>query len=312
MPSSVVGLALAAAWLVIAVAVVESILRVVDGVTRVDSTAATSAALPLGPRGLAAFHVIGLCVPAQRTFEPRGAAETVNITVIGLCTAAAVMLIRTARRAIRMLAASHSFVRRLAVSEQLVGGDAQMPVLVVEDAFPVAMLVGIMSPKIIIARRFKDALTRAELQAVLGNEMAHHARRDNLTRFALECVPAVWSAHTEQLTGRWREASDVAADARLANGDSERAIALASALVKACRFSEMSSRRLPVSSSVCSGAPVASRVTRLLEDDLSPRASVRRRVRWVGVGAALAAVGVYPSALIVVHHASEWLLNGLP
>src|SRR5262249_22356047 len=145
MPSSVVGLALAAAWFVIAVSVVELILRVVDELAPVDSTPATIAVLALGPSVLAGFFVIGLFVPAQLTFEPRGAAETVNITVIGLCTAAAVMLIRTARRAIRMLAASHSFVRRLAVSEQLVGGDAPLPLLLLQDTFPTALHVGTTS-----------------------------------------------------------------------------------------------------------------------------------------------------------------------
>src|SRR5215813_7240553 len=115
MPSSLVGLALAAAWLVIAIAAVELILRVVDGLAPVDSTPATIAALAFAPCVLAAFVVIGMFVPAQLAFEPRGAAETLNITVIGLCTVAAVILIKAARRAVRMLAASQPFVQRLAV-----------------------------------------------------------------------------------------------------------------------------------------------------------------------------------------------------
>src|SRR5262249_39371791 len=155
MPSSLVGLALAAAWLVIAIAAVELILRVVDGLAPVDSTPATIAALAFAPCVLAAFVVIGMFVPAQLAFVPRcdderrGPAETLNITVIGLCTVAAVILIKAARRAVRMLAASQPFVQRLAVSEQLVSDDGHMPVLVVEDVFPIAMLVGIVSPKII-------------------------------------------------------------------------------------------------------------------------------------------------------------------
>ena len=312
-PSSVVGLALAAAWFVIALAAVESMLHVVGRLVVVNSTPAAIAALALGPTVLAGFFVIGLFVPAQLTWEPAGAAETLNITVIGLCAAAATMLMRTARRAVRMLAVSDRFVRRLAVSERLDSVHVRMPVLVVEDVFPVAMLVGIVSSKIVIARRFKEALVEAELEAVLAHEMAHHARRDNLMRFALECAPAVWSSQMNKWTGRWREASDITADVRVANDDPERAIALASALVKACRFMEDGSRLIPISSSIYSGAPIARRVIGLLEATSASRARASRRITaFVIVGAALAGVTIYPFALITVHRVSEWLLNGLP
>src|SRR5262249_26976208 len=62
-------------------------------------------------------------------------------------------------------------------------------------------VVKIVSPKIVVARLFKEALTDAELEVVLDHEMAHHARRDNLTRFALECAPAVWSPSEWLLNG---------------------------------------------------------------------------------------------------------------
>lgn len=212
MPSSVVELALAAAWFVIAIAAVELILHLADGLVQATSSSTTIAALALGPTILAGLFVIGVFVPAQFAFEPRGAAETLNVTVIGLCAVAVTMLTRTAHRAVRMLAASGRFVRRLAVSERLAGVHAPMPVLVVEDVFPAAMLVGVVSPTIVIARRFKEALTQAELEAVVAHELAHHARRDNLMRFALECAPTVWPrSRDNELTRRWKEESEGAA-----------------------------------------------------------------------------------------------------
>lgn len=245
MPSSLVGLALAVAWFVIAVAAIEAILRVVDGLAPENSTPATIAARALGPSVLAGFFVIGVFVPAQFILEPRGAVETLNFTVLSLCAVAATVLTRTARCAVRMLAACNRFACDLAVSERLASVNVPMPVLVVEDVFPVAMLVGLVSPQIVISRRFKETLTDA--------------------------------------------------------------------LLKACRFIEDFSRRPPISSCVYSGAPIARRVTRLLEARGESRARARGGITaWATVGAALAVVAIYPFAMITVHRASEWLLNGLP
>jgi len=98
-----------------------------------------------------------------------------------------------------------------------------------------------------------------------------------------------------------------------ANGESERAGALGSALLKACRFIEDRRHRIPISSSVYCGAPIARRATCLLLKYGVSRAKARSRTAWtIARAAAVVMVTIYPLALITVHRASEWLLNGLP
>lgn len=60
------------------------------------------------------------------------------------------------------------------------------------------------------------------------------------------------------------------------------------------------------------GAPVAERVGRLLASEELPVYGVSLRAWSICLAASMVVIALYPSALPVVHRATEWLLHGVP
>lgn len=314
MPPQVVGLALGVSWFVIAIALLELIAIVVRRLVSPNAHPNAVFALGIAP-GVGAFvFVVGFFIAAQRKLELPQAAESINLTVITLAVMAVSTLATTVFQARRALLSTRRLVSGwMRQARRLPTQGLPLPTFVIEDPFPLAVIVGVISPRILIARCLFDQLTVRELDAVLAHELAHHVGRDNLKRLALECSPTVWSRlNARSWATRWAEASERAADAAAAAGDPHVATALASALVKTSRLITQSRTGECMCSALHHGAPVAERVRRLLALEGPPERDVSVTLRFGMASAVLGCIVVYPSALPIVHRATEWLLHGLP
>ena len=103
---------------------------------------------------------------------------------------------------------------------------------------PGVSLAGIWRPRILIGSEALSALTPAELDVAISHEVAHRRSQDNLKRFLMFCAPDLfgWTRVARQLEERWQAEAECEADARAVRGDGQRAVVLASALVKVARL----------------------------------------------------------------------------
>jgi Zn-dependent protease with chaperone function len=191
---------------------------------------------------------------------------------------------------------------------------ASIVAFTIDAPAPLMALVGVLRPRLLVARTLLDALTAEELTASIAHEVGHWRAWDNLKRLAMRAAPDLLSTTStaRAIERRWSSASEHAADRRAA-ADAPARCALASALVKAARLTPS---MVPAAEPICtliSGGDIASRVERLLDDGAPAAPSGRRAALWIAaaIPAALLAAS-YTPALQLVHAATEVLVNRLP
>jgi Zn-dependent protease with chaperone function len=259
-----------------------------------------------------------LALPAFVAFEPENAGETPGVSLLLLACALAAPTAWGVRRALRAAASSLALQQRLLRDARPapVSGSVAPAHETASDS-PAVAVVGFLRPRLLISRRVRRLLTRAELLAVVAHENAHVLRRDNLRQWLLRAAPdwlGTWGPARE-LESAWAEAAEREADARAAPGP-EAALALASALVAVARLSlEAPPPALGVSALHSGSAEALRRRVLRLTD---ARAAARPRLRlagWLGL-----AVGTYgalaplarPESLASLHAVIEVLVRSLP
>jgi beta-lactamase regulating signal transducer with metallopeptidase domain len=135
---------------------------------------------------------------------------------------------------------------------------------VIEEPLPVVTVVGVVRPRLYIARPVLEGCSPAELAAIVSHETAHVEHRDNLKRLVLRSLPdwiglTPWAARTEQM---WSEATEDAADDRAAGQAS--APDLAAALLKVARLAAPTGSCITPASALYHGGDLARRIERLL------------------------------------------------
>ena len=218
--------------------------------------------LRLLPATAAGFFVAGLCAPSYFLLEPEGTTERIGpVCLIAALFGFAVCgsgLVRGALAALR----SAAYLRTCQ-----------------ETDAPVFLLAGVFPSRLIVSPRVREALTPDEFEAALRHEDAHGRARDNVKRLLIvispDVLPFVRGFHA--LDACWHRLAEWAADDSAVEGSPERALALASALV---RFERMRAGVpfLPLGTSLLSDAEhFRARVERLIGDgdgrsnDQSPR-----------------------------------------
>jgi len=194
-----------------------------------------------------------------------------------------------------------------------IGTAAAIPAYEVPLDTPMMALVGVLRPSLILTRGVVQALTAKELRAAVAHEIGHLRAFDNLKRLAMRAAPDIpgVTRRAALIEASWAAAAEHAAD-RAAGGDSDARWALASALVKIAKLTPLPRPIAEPISTLVDGGDIASRVRRLLDDDVPAQASARNP----RVPVALAAAGVfalsYAPLLRLVHEATELLVNALP
>jgi hypothetical protein len=248
-------------------------------------------------------------LPAHWEFEPRDAVETLGFVLSGMALAGAALLLRSAWRAV-VISRAGRFIR--------VGSRPYRfgtPNTYVVDDLPGVSLAGVLRPRILIGRRVKAQLSRAELDVAVAHELAHWDAFDNLARWCMACAPdfLTGSPVARQFEHDWHVAAESRADARAIAGDPVRAVHLASALIKVARLSALPTGGIPVPSwSTLSDSELLEwRVHCLLSGTL-PETDTLPRLGLFAAALGISLLAVVPVLAGPVHRLTEALVALLP
>ncbi len=227
------------------------------------------------------------------------------VLVIGLVVAAGLVLNLTRLLLVERLLAScppigsNAIAERASLLSAALGIDSPELKLLGTDA-PVAVTGGLRRPTIVLSRWLVEQLDDRELDAVLGHELAHLARRDPLThwlgrllRDATVYLPSGWYARRVLESD-----AELRAD-ELAVGVTRRPLSMASALGKVWRQSASGPARLSGLPGYGGPSPtlLEERLGRLLEGR-SRRAPVLPG--WLVTGASVLSVGTLTPRVLAI------------
>ena len=268
-------------------------------------------ALRLSPAALAIGFVAFVFLPSYWRYEPREFVEGFDVPLTTLAVAAAGVI---ACAMIRGVLASRDAARRvqrwLNGAEPLALAGTSMPAFAIDTDVPVMALVGVLRPRLLIARPVLDTLTSEELQAAIAHELGHRRAWDNMKRLAMRAAPDVLGATSiaRAIERQWAAASEHTADRRAGDAAGTR-YALASALVKVARLVPPVTTMAEPISALLDGGDITARVERLLED--TPPVPASRWTRWFPLAVAATALALtYTPLLRLVHDVTEVLVNG--
>ena len=181
-------------------------------------------ALRFLPMALGLFVVAALCVPSYLHLEPCEGVEEVGwagVAAAGMAMASGgIAIFRGVRAVLR--------------SRQLIERDV-----------PLFAITGIVRPRLVVSSAIRRHLTRDQLRVALHHERAHGAAWDNGKRLLLAFTPGLLpGVHGfTALERQWSRFTEWAADDDAIQGDPERSLSLAAALV---RMARMGSRPVPL------------------------------------------------------------------
>ena len=273
------------------------------------------------PFALTLFVVLGFCIPSYLWLEPLASGEKVGFA----CLSAAAMgfivwMLSVFRVGFSLLRTSRYMTSCERNGQEVTVEGEAAPVLVLKRDAPVMAVAGLMRPKLIVSRGVLSKLTPEQREAAFRHEQAHQASRDNLKRFlcllAPDALPFV--SGFKKIERQWARYTEWAADDHAVDGDSNRALSLAAALVSVAKMGVdhqpaylLSSLYSPL---VADDEDLAVRVDRLLreqqyaEKPLAPLVQLARNVALVTGGLVVAAL-VWPGSLGSVHQILEKLIQ---
>jgi Zn-dependent protease with chaperone function len=261
--------------------------------------------LRLLPAAFSTLIVVALCVPSYLRFEPRVAEEEAGMVCAAAAILGAAVFAAALYRTLRALIRSSLYVRQCGGRESNIGGEK---VWIVPQSSGVA-LAGLMRPRLLISERAIAELSGDQLAVALGHERAHRASRDNLKRLLILLAPAIFPG-LRALESAWIKCAEWAADDRAAEGDPDRSVALAAALVRVARLQSGAATPALVTSLVEADEDLSFRVDRLLH--LPPAHESNLRIETIVLPCAvllIASIACNPSGLHIVHQMLENLLD---
>lgn len=273
-------------------------------------------ALRLLPVALGALFVLGFCVPSYVWFEPPVASERVGLLCASFATLGGVTWLLGATRAARTFARSRRLHQHLVSNacETWVPETAS-PVFVVEVTPPILAMSGLFRARPLISRGVLDSLSGEELGVALSHEEAHRFSRDNLKRLLLVFAPdpLPFVRMFRAVDDHWARLTEWSADDHATQGDSRRALALASALLRVARMGTPPRCPELSTSLLTCDRDLSERVQRLLAVPTAPVSAGPKRVALRRSGYVLAACLVSllltPPALSAVHQLLEGFLR---
>jgi hypothetical protein len=183
--------------------------------------------------------------------------------------------------------------RRLRAGER---ASTAVPGVAESSDVPGIALAGLLRTRVVLDPEAAAALKRPEIDVAIAHEDAQRRAFDNLKRCAFYCAPDFFgsSRMAKHVERAWHAAAESLADARAVGEDDQRAVDLASALVKVARLTaNLSSARSPVWSTFNDPTLLTERVHQLTSG--APAAPPCRPVRTACAALAL----VIGTALLV-------------
>lgn len=238
------------------------------------------------PPALALICAGMLVIPAYVAYEPHVTSEIVSTKLGMLALFSAAGLVFALWRAYRSWSATRSLLRGwLRVSQRIDLHDLTIPTFRIEHSFPIIAVVGSVKPRLFVASSVLAALTKEELAAAIAHERGHLMARDNLKRLVLRACRDVLMLlpFGRPLDRDWAQAAEAAADEHAARENPDRALNLASALVKIAKMVPIRERAEVPLGAYLIGAEetqgVKARIRRLL--DIASDGIDRRDNRWL-------------------------------
>lgn len=250
--------------------------------------------------------------------EPRSGIEPVGVVLPLAAFAGASLLVAGFVQLAGSCAASawlaHRWIRR---STPLELAGLQAAAQMVDIDFPLVAVVGIVRPRLLVARSVVESCSPAELAAIVAHERGHLTAADNLKRLCLDAVCDLLSLSraSRDMTACWQEAAEEVADDH-ATRCGARAIDLAAALVTVARLAtgRHAAGSLPASV-FYRGGGIEDRVRRLLAHPASamPSRTDSTAARLAGAAVlAAAATLVVATSSQLIYHGAEWIVRSLP
>lgn len=232
---------------------------------------------------LIAVAAVGLfVVPSWWAYEPFPTAEGISLG-LGLAAVVTAILVavaatKIARSIVLMKRASGEWSKQ-ATRVSIEGADLHC----IEHPFPLLATVGILRPRIFVARQVLSALEPRELLAAVRHEIAHQIHRHNLKAtfmlFARHLLPLLPSTPLER---SFAAAAEEVADEEAVGDRADVALDLASALIKIGRLvpAGMTAAMAGASFAVDREHLLESRIRRLADVTDRPARSGRAGRTW--------------------------------
>jgi Zn-dependent protease with chaperone function len=267
--------------------------------------------LRFAPPAAAAVLVAGICVPSYLWMEPETGTERVGPFFVTASWCGLAIWTIAAARALGAIFRSLRFLRRRGIDRSIRG--SAMRIRVIEDDSGVLALAGVLHPRLFVSRRLMECLPHDQITAALRHERAHQGSHDNLKRLFLVFAPGLlpFFRGFDSLERAWARFAEWAADDQAADGDPQRSLSLAAALVHVARMQPAGPPSF-VTSLMGSGQDLSARVERLLSPEHPVEISRRVAAAGLWAGAILLAVlmtAMSPGKLAAVHGLLEKLVN---
>lgn len=235
-----------------------------------------------------------------------------EVVVIFLClwTPSLSRVIGAVRGTNRFLSDCERDGRRIAVPGE------ESPALLLFDKAPVLAVAGVFRPRLLISRRVLSELSCEQREAALRHEHAHRTSGDNLKRLLMMLAPDAlpFVATFGGLERGWSKFTEWAADDEATAGDPQRALSLASALVRVAKMGARPRANVLSCSLVGGTQELSERVDRLLRPQPQPDKPMKEVIRLLSsaaavIGSAVVVIALWPSSLSLVHQALERLVH---
>jgi beta-lactamase regulating signal transducer with metallopeptidase domain len=273
--------------------------------------------LRTSPWLLTLLAVLVFCIPSYLWLEPEATGERVSLICmvmalagVSICASSLIRAWGAFRGTVRYLQHCQNHGRKVAVRGEAV------PALLLKDKAPVVAVAGVFRPQLVISRSVMRGLSHEEREAALRHEQAHCLAGDNLKRFLilLSPDPFPFVRTFGSLERAWSRFTEWAADDHASEGDPQRALSLASALVRVAKMGSKPKLGYLSCSLLGGDHDLAQRVDRLLRPQKKSRKPVRELVPLLtGAGAlvtsAVAVITLWPGSLALVHRALEALVH---
>jgi beta-lactamase regulating signal transducer with metallopeptidase domain len=262
----------------------------------------------LFPAAASLLLTLVIFVPVHWVSETRGTNESFGWILFVAAGAGALLIVRGGARAMAVARAD----RRLRAGER--ASSAVCGVTESPDVSGLA-LAGLMRTRIVLAPRVAAALTRPEMDAAIAHELAHRRAFDNLKRCAFYCAPDFFGSTrvARDLERGWHAAAESLADARAAGESEQRAVDLASALIKVSRLtSVLAPARSPVWSTFNDPALLRERVHHLTSGTLAAPPCRPGRACWAAIAVVASLAMLVPLVSGAIHALTEAAVAFLP
>jgi Zn-dependent protease with chaperone function len=273
--------------------------------------------LRISPMALTVFALLAFCIPSYLWLEPEAAGEKVGFVCFLMAALGVAIWLLSITRVISAVRGTVQYLHQCERHGRKIHVPGEpAPVLLLADKAPVLAVAGVVNPRLVISRTVLRGLTAEQREAALRHERAHRTSRDNVKRFLILLSPDVLPflrAFTALERG-WARFTEWAADDQAVEGDSDRALSLADALVRVAKMGSKPKLSYLFSSLVHDDDELTERVERLLRPQPNPGKPAEVLVPFLTSAGALMASAValvllWPGSLSLVHQALERLVH---